>query len=192
MALVFLSFAIKKITIDELKYKKKDAWEQPDTLGGLSSPQVVARTRYSNQGPTPVIDWKFGNSVTRTSTTNFSQNSLTTYGTSVPVEILSQVLRIGARANGSGFEWQKTEQRMRAHSESQEDIISWGHVSGQLKVGESVVCQAVISEGNVVLDYEARVTINFADRNFKVTYWEDGVFSQTCWSQAEVAAIPST
>ena len=193
MGLVFLRSAVKKITIDDFKYKDVNAWERPDTLGGISS-QVIARTKYSNNGPAnaPVIDWKFGSSMTRTSTTTFNQNTLTAYGTSVHVAISSQVLRIGVKATGTGFEWQKTGQRTRAHSESQNDIIGWEHISGQLKVGEFVVCQAVICEGSVVLDYNARVTITFADANIKVTYQEDGVLSQTCWSQAEVAATLST
>jgi len=187
--LVFLKSKVKKITIRDLKYKNQEAWDHPETIGNLEG-HVLSRGEYVNNGPSELISWSFTNSDVRTTTTNFTQESANAYGVNVEISIEGKILGVGASAT-TGFQYNWSNSTIRALEEKRELSIHWGPISGQLKIGEGVICQAITFHGKAALDYSAQVTVTFEDTTKQaITYREDGTLGQALWSQAQITTTP--
>jgi len=187
--LVFLKSKVKKITIRDLKYKNQEAWDHPETIGGLEG-HVLMRGEYMNNGPGEILNWSFENSDTRTTTTTFSQNSTTGYGANVEVSVEGKILGVGTSAK-AGFQYNWSTSTTRSTEEKRDMTIRWGPISGQLKIGEGVVCQALTFHGKASLDYSAQVVVTFEDsKQPAISYREDGTLGQALWSQAQIITTP--
>ena len=180
MSFVFLD-DVASVDIKVEKYTNS-----PEGTNTGISPLTLSKGNYTNNVGKPV-NWDFSNTITKTSTTSFTQSASTTYGVTVTVGAsLFDIVKVE-----TSFSWQKTEETSTETTDSTELALTW-ELSGQLSTkGENVDVQAVCQQGKINSVYDSVVTVTMKNGN-TFSYDETGEFKNVLYTEIEADVATGT
>jgi len=180
---VFLNGAVTSIAISNVQYN-------PPLTGsssGISQVTLDEVHYYNPPNAKQNLPWTFDNSVSRTTSTSFTQGTATTYGVNVSVEVSAELFGIGGKVT-TGFTWQNTDTQETTVSTSFQETLAWG-VAGELQPGQGITVTALCQQGVGQANYTSTVTLKLADGTVS-SYSEAGIFRNVVYTQAQVTTIP--
>ena len=180
MSFIFLD-NVASVDVSVEKYTNSPV----DTSTGIS-PLVLSKGSYANNVDKPV-KWDFSDTVTKTTTTSFTQTASTTYGVTVTVgATLFEIAKVE-----TSFQWSMTNETSTETTESTELALSWG-LSGELSTkGENVDVQAFCQQGKINSVYDSTVTVTMKNGN-TFSYNETGEFKNIQYTRVEAQVATGT
>jgi hypothetical protein len=151
----------------------------PNGRDGIK-PVALDEADFSYDKPTGTESWNFGKTVTKTTSSSWTQSAEMSFGMSVSVSAgIPEVVDASTEAH-----WNITTTQSHEATETSDKMLSWG-VSGTLGPGDKVHCTALTQEGKVSVDYNSEVTVTL-ESGYKFTFKEPGHFKRVDYSKATV------